>query len=261
MNEITFARHINFKLLTNGWGIGRPLDIATLLDSVILDFYADLDQPKIATKSVIVANSNIRTPQRNTPEIIKLDDFDTIFLNTQDRLWSQYAYQFAHELCHHVIDSDFFGKLDQFGWLEESFCELASIYTIDKMSTTWLVRPPYQNWRDYAHSLKSYVDEILSKGENRIKKPLSEWLNDNLPELTKDRYKRTENRIVAIHLFNLFKDNPILWQTIQHIKMVKVTEKMDLKEFICLWKSTLPGNLKSKFEPIEEILVGGKLCP
>lgn len=260
MNEITFNRHNNFRLLTNGWGEGQPIDIVTLLDSVILDFYSSLDEAKIPTKPVIVANSNVRVPKRDTPEIIKLDAFDTIFLHTKDRLWSQYSYQFAHELCHHVVDSDFFGKLDQFGWLEESLCELASIYTIDKMSTTWLAKPPYQNWRDYAHSLRSYVEGILNKEENKIEKQFSEWLSDRLPELTKDRYKRTENRIVAIHLFKVFKDDPLMWRTIQYIKLVQMTEAMDLKEFICQWKNTLIDDLKLNFEQIEGILFGKVIC-
>ncbi len=129
------------------------------------------------------------------------------------------------------------------------------------MSATWLVRPPYPNWRDYSLSLKSYVDEILNKEENKIEKRFCDWLSDNLPELTKDRYKRTENRIVAINLFKTFKANPTLWQTIQYIKLVKVTEKMDFKEFICEWKSKLTDNLKSKFEMVEEILFRGQICP
>jgi hypothetical protein len=243
MNQQQFDIHQNFYLHTDGWGQGQIPDIIKLLDSVITDFYANLDIVQITRKPVYVINATNKVPPKDCPEIIKLDNFNLIYLSTSDRLWSQYSYQFAHELCHHLVDSDFFTTNDKFGWFEETLCELASIFCIDKMSQTWQTNPPYTNWKDYSMSLGDYLKEIIEKPENKISKPFKIWLTENLGELFKDRYKRAENRIIALQLFPLFKHRPEFWKTIQYLKLIKVTDKMTFENFLDAWTKLVPDNL------------------
>jgi len=253
MKQQQFNIHKNFFLQTDGWGEAQLWDIIKLLDSVINDFYDTLDKGIITGKQAYIINSNNKVPPTDYPEIIKLDKFNLIYLNTKDKHWCQYSYQFAHELCHHVIDSDFYTTNDKFGWFEGALCELASIFCIDKMSITWQTNPPYTNWTEYAKVLSSYVNDI-NKPENKIDRPFDNWLSNNIEELFKDRFKRTENRIVALQLFPIFKNNHELWKTIQYLKHVKVTDKMTLKSFMDEWKIQVPDNLKDLFNSIEQTL-------
>jgi len=174
-----------------------------------------------------------------------------IYLSSYDRLWSKYSYQFAHELCHHVIDSDFYTTNDKFGWFEETLCELASIFCLDKMSQTWLTNPPYPNWKDYSTALTDCVREIIEKPENKISKSFKNWLSENLDALFKDRYKREENRIIALQLFPLFKNRPEFWTTIQYLKFIKVIDEMTFDNFIDAWTELVPENLKELLTEIK----------
>ncbi|MCJ8498147.1 M64 family metallopeptidase [Chryseobacterium salipaludis] len=254
MNQLQFDINKNFNLHTYGWGQAQLQDITKLLDGVIIEFYANLDIRQITGKPVYVLNSKNKVPPTDYPEIIKLDKFNLIYLGTSDRLWSQYSYQFAHELCHHVIDSDFYTTNDKFGWFEEALCELASIFSIDKMSQTWLTNPPYANWKDYSMSLANYITDIIGKPENKISKPFKIWLTENLDELFIDRYKRTENRIVALQLFPLFKKRPEFWTTIQYLKFIKVTNEMSFDNFIDAWTKLVPDKLKELVTEIKTTL-------
>ena len=105
MNQLQFNTNQNFYLDIHDWGQAQLQDIIKLLDSVIIDFYANFDLGQITEKPVYVINSKNKAPQTDGPEIIKLDNFNLIYLNTTDNLWSQYSYQFAHELCHHLIEN------------------------------------------------------------------------------------------------------------------------------------------------------------
>lgn len=252
MNQQQFDLNKNFYIQTEGWGQVELQDIIKLLDSIIIAFFANLDLKQITEKQVYVINTKNKVPPTDHPEIIKLDLSNLIYLSSHDRHWSNYSYQFAHELCHHVIDSDFYTTNDKFGWFEEALCELASIFFIDKMSQTWLTNPPYPNWLCYSTSLVIYVRDIIEIPENKISKPFKYWLFENLDGLYKDRYKREENRIVALQLFSLFKNRPEFWTTIQYLKFVRVTDEMTFDCFIDNWTKLVPDNLKELINEIKK---------
>jgi hypothetical protein len=203
---------------------------------------------------VFVLNSLSKVPPTDCPEIIKQKYITLIYLSTGDKYWSQYAYQFSHELCHYVIYTDFPPINDRFGFLEEALCELASLYTLNKMNITWQTNPPYSNWRNYSDSLKKYVDDVLSKPENNIAIPFAAWLTNNLPKLYKDRYGRTENRIIAIQLLPIFAKTPELWEIIHFINGIIITNDMTLKQYLSEWRKLVPPNLYSSFDSIVAIL-------
>ncbi|RZK21386.1 MAG: hypothetical protein EOO43_10640 [Flavobacterium sp.] len=255
MIQLQFEVHKIFYLHPGGWGQGDLRDIITLLDSVVTDFYAHLEVGQITHKPVFVVNSKNKNPPSDSPEILKLDKLNLIFLNTSDRLWSQYSYQFAHELCHHVIDADFYKTNDKFGWFEEVLCELASLFCIDKMSQTWQTNPPYTNWKDYSISLADYFKAIIEKPENIISKQFKVWLTENLELFYRDRYRRTENRIVALKLFPLFKHRPEFWTTIQYLKFIKVTASMNFDDFIEAWTELVPNKLRELLFEIKATLI------
>jgi hypothetical protein len=122
------------------------------------------------------------------------------------------------------------------------------------MSVTWKTNPPYPNWSEYSNSLKKYADEIITKEENLIEIPFNNWLSQNLNQLYKDRYKRKENRIIAIQLYKIFKENPVCWMTIQYLKTIEVSDNMELIAFLKLWRESVPAVLKTLIDKIRIIL-------
>lgn len=48
MNQLQFDINKNFYLQTNGWGQAQLQDITKLLDSIILEFYENLDIEQIS---------------------------------------------------------------------------------------------------------------------------------------------------------------------------------------------------------------------
>ena len=252
---LNFPIYKNFSLLNSFWGSALPQDIIALLDSVITDFYSNFDNTMITSIPVLVMNGLTCNPPKILPERIKIDNFVLIYLATQDRSWCQYSYQFSHELCHNVVDIDYPPENDRFGWLEESICELASLCTLNKMSITWQTNPPYPNWIDYSNSLSDYVLEIIKDKNNILEITFFEWLNNNLPELFNDRCKRSENRIIALHLLPIFTKKPELWKAIQYLKSIIVKGNMSLNEYLLEWKNTIPSALHSDFNNIIDIFI------
>lgn len=253
---MTFEQYKNFSLNPEAWGEGHPQDIVKLLDSVIIEFYLNLDLARIPNTPVLVCSGSTTNPPKNNPEIIKTNRLTIIFLSANNRLWSKYSYQFSHELCHYVIDTPFPPTNDKFGWWEETLCELASIYTLSRMSITWHTNPPYQNWASYANSLSIYSNDIINKPENTLTKPLSVWLSENLQLLFLDRYKRTENRIVAVNLLPLFNATPELWKTIQFLNPIQVTMDMTFETYLAKWRNNVPTHLHSNFDKLMTLLIG-----
>lgn len=57
--------------------------------------------------------------------------------------WSQFIYQFSHELTHYIIYSNNKEKEKQIKWFEETICEAMSLFTLNKISENWMSTPLY----------------------------------------------------------------------------------------------------------------------
>ncbi|MCC3154599.1 hypothetical protein Q3A66_16410 [Hymenobacter sp. BT770] len=254
MTPVQFPVHQNFLLNPQAWGKAEHRDVVNLLDNVISIFYSNLNKGIINERPVLVVHSSLHNPPRDYPELITFNETSFIFLITQDTSWSQYAYQFAHELCHYVINIPFPPKCDKFGWLEEAICELASIYTLKKMASDWRINPPYPNWVVYSDSLNSYADNIIHAEENILDIPFNQWLTSIMDTLYQNRVDRKSNRIVALQLLPVFIEQPILWQAVQYLSNVEVTIHMSFDSFISEWEAFLPADLQAGFSRIQEAL-------
>lgn len=239
----------------DGWGTAIVENVLAVLTSSIELFEKSIKPENFNSKMVVVQHSSYHSPPIDHPKMYKRDPENLIFLDTKDNFWSQYAYQFAHEYCHHLIESNFINSFDQFGWFEESLCELASIHSIKNMAQIWINNPPYPNWKDYATSLDEYSNEIINRSSNNIKLPLKNWICNNLEELSKNRYIREKNCLVAVNISDLFFNNPQLWDTIPLIGNVEITESMDFEEFINKWSDLIPDSNKKSWNQLKKRLI------
>jgi hypothetical protein len=171
-------------------------------------------------------------------------------LNTGDTYWAQYAFQFAHEFTHILCvyregDS---GNL----WLEESLCELASLYALRQMSQTWKTRPPYPNWKDYAAKLNDYADERLKKATLPEKMTLAQWYAENAESLSKEGTQREKNLIVAAALLPLIEKEPEHWAAVEHLNTGKTKEPRTFAKCLADWHANVPEKHKAFVKAVGE---------
>lgn len=161
-----------------------------------------------------------------------------VHLDTGGRLWSQYAYQFGHELCHVFCRFD----RDETGnrWFEEALCELASIYVLRRMADAWREVPPYPNWRDYATSLADYAERLVDEGRLPEGMSLADWFarhRDALPAVPTDR---TNARVVAVALLPLFEDDPERWAAVPWLNAASPPKPRTFRDHLADWRRHAP---------------------
>ncbi|REA63431.1 hypothetical protein DSL64_03000 [Dyadobacter luteus] len=246
MNATKFFENSRFDIRAEGWGEVELQDVIKLLDNVISTFYGYLDESSLPVRNVNIINAK-ESGDVEGPEIRRRGDFDQVYLDVSGRYWSQYVYQFSHELCHHVIDIDYSPEDDHYGWLEESICEMASLFIMLKMESSWSGgEAPYQNWEGYAAVLGNYARTIAEQSIV-LYEPFHLWLTRNTSYLSAGRYDRRKNRIIALQMMPLFIQTPELWKAVQFFKFADAGSHRTISEFLEDWKSFLPYSLQVPF--------------
>ncbi len=166
-------------------------------------------------------------------------------------LWSKIGYQLSHELCHvHANHADQRGH--RFKWLEESFCELASLCNLLQMGESWQTAPPLEHMRTFAPNHVTYVENTL----NAIQIPdnFEFWLQDNLDELMSSPYLREKNSIVGAKLKPLFTNDIKIWKAIGYLNCWEVGSLDSLTKYLTDWKDNCPEELQDSVVKLSNIL-------
>ena len=207
---------MNITVVGCDWGGARPSNIEVLLTDVACHLTRVFMEPP--TGSIVVG----ATPHTDDCPITlfrsSLEEPFTILLPARGRRWSQFAYQFSHELCH--VLSDYERLRDSRNkWFHEAICELASVFTIRRMVEAWPTRPPYPNWAGYSQSLASYAESCLAKDEGRVPgdTALSAWLLSEEESQREDWRQRDKNAVVAYSLLPIFESEPTVWNAIRRL--------------------------------------------
>ena len=121
--------NINISVLRNEWGKVSRSRVEYLLKEAASHIEGELHTP--FTEEIHVKWWDEDHPfvecrdNLNQPYIIKL--------TAKDNYWCQYVYEFAHEFCHVLSNhSRLIGCKNE--WFHEAICELASIFTLRRMS-------------------------------------------------------------------------------------------------------------------------------
>jgi len=249
-------RHIDIELASGGWGEGRPADIRKLLHSAAHQFMrgpANLPWPNIY---VFHRPGNPITHHKR-----RADGRVEIGLNTTDRLWSQYTFQFAHEMVHFIaghlpVTTQWQGTDNPVGWIEESICETGSLFALRAMSNEWRTRPPYPNWRDYSSSLWSYAQERMDEPAHCVHHgmPFPDWLARNVQALRRDPCNRQLNTIVAKQLLPVFEAKPLAWNAVAYLRTSPAGPNAQLDEHLRGWQDGCPGAVRQYVQRIAAVL-------
>jgi hypothetical protein len=169
-----------------------------------------------------------------------------IGLTTQGTYWSQFAYQFSHEFCHALAGhSNDWRKLPRGGrkanhWLEESFCETASLFALRAMGKSWQTEPPYSNWKSYAGSLTEYAQERLDKSAVPAGQTFTAWFRENEAAMREKSCLRDKNNIVARQLLPLFEAHPDGWESVTFFNLGLRDREQSLRARLADWTANSP---------------------
>jgi len=228
------------RVIAQSWGDAQIRDVQAVLDSVAHTFrmHAEI-YPR---DTILVTQSTEQFPRALSHPAPNGERM--ILLATSDRKWSQLAFQFSHEYCH-VFTKHYLTPLDHpFMWFEESICELASLWCLNRMGSDWTVRPPYPNWASYGTSLQEYAANRI-RGVQKYETPdeFREWLDSNLVEMTSNSTNRELNQIVAVQLYPIFQKEPSLWKAIELLNQNPHLEG-DFKSYLQRWHNTVASEYR-----------------
>ena len=219
----------------SGWGEGRSIDVRTLLIDVASHLTAPLREALACSVFVVPATDADFVPRiryRTSPR----EPF-MIQLTARNRRWSQYAYQFSHELCHLLCDYERIGDDNPNCWFHEALCELASVFVLRRMAERWPTNPPYLNWAGYAGALAHQAFEEMTREERQLPAGavLPEWITSEEEVLRTDPYQRDYNAIVAYALLPVFEACPEGWNSVLHLP----TSTGCLRDYIQDWRAAV----------------------
>lgn len=229
-----------------GWGQGRPEDVQVLLNSVYEQYRPHIVGLK--WPSIIVV------PFKDTPITFEQRDAEGrvwIGLNACDRHWSQYSFQFGHELVHVIaghldVDRQWSNVPVSFRWFEESLGEAGSLFVLRSMFRDWERHPPYLNWAEYRQSLWEYSQERLDRPQHNLPpgQSFNTWLNAHEAYLRTNYHDRASNSIVARQLLPLFERNPDGWKAVAYLRFSQSGPEMTIDDHLNSWRVSCPENLR-----------------
>lgn len=246
------------------WGSADVRDIELVLASVARVFldYARVDRDELKLRIV---------PRGGSPRVLYERDEAGAYvvqLTARDQRWFQYAYQFAHELCHvaanfeHRVVDD--AAVQENQWFEEALCETAALFTLKRLGAVWASTPPTRNWMGYGESFTSYAAYLLKEPHRHLaaSRSLRDWYAEHGASLRDDPYQRRKNDVVASALLPLFEAHPEYWRAIAYLNQDAVSAAKPFPEYLADWHracpdKALPGAVMQHFgfEP------GGREAP
>ena len=174
-------------------------------------------------------------------------------LNARDTYWSQYVYQFSHELCHILTNFDRF-KGHRHRWLDETLCELASLFVLHRLADLWVARPPANvpGAADFAPNHGRYAEQSAERQHRPPLRDLPLWFSNNIGKLEQNRYERGLCGTVAVLLLDNFRADPTLWSECGHLNQWDPRTNPTFRDYLDSWASHL---LTRGIEPRSAALV------
>ena len=160
------------------------------------------------------------------------------------------------------------GEMETTFWFEESICELASLFFMNRAFLHW------QGWKSdscdlslsnsspclllklFAPYFKEYFDKLITQNQQVERQHLSVWINDNMQFLSEPKYHRNLYNQIACALYPLFCESPDLWSLLPYLKRPNKEEYLGFVPFI---QETLKERVRDKvnsFSVFEHCLVG-----
>ena len=179
-------------------------------------------------------------PWSRAPQVFDGQRPYQIRLSARDRYWSQYVYQFSHELCHVMTNFDRHNG-HKHRWFDESLCELASLFVLHRLAELWKEKPPdtVPDATRFAPNHRTYAERTAARYPHPGRDHLSEWFAQVLPKLEADPYERELCGTIAVELRDAFRADPTLWQDCGHLNYWDPNSDATFAEYLGSWTTHL----------------------
>ena len=210
---------LSIDVRPGSWGNAQPRDIEAVLHSVADVLRPHFPQHRGGRVQVAFSEKGPRVLPRQPG-----DDTFLVLLNVQDRRWDQFAYQFAHELCHIFSNYDE-RPLDpasrEHQWFEETLCEAVSIVTLDRLTSRWNDSPPRAGWTAYAPAFREYAGRLLaaSHRETKAGETVTGLYLQHAAVLERNPYLREKNELLATPIAKLLQGMPGALEAIGYLNL------------------------------------------
>jgi hypothetical protein len=229
-------------LATNDWGKAHPSEVISLLEDVTNIVH--LNDHSFDSLTIQVGRTKASPITFYQPNIIG----DTVVhLNTKDRHWCQYAFQFAHEIGHIICRTAHGNQSNQ--WFEESLCEALSLYTLKELSELWAAKGSRPRQLAYASEFLTYKKNRILNSFCPENFQLSSWWKENKSALMRNPYLRKQNIWIAIQLVAFIDKSPqTAFSSIRWLNHASHdTENILFEQYITAWKNSCPKDVQKTF--------------
>lgn len=230
------------RVLDGAWDTAPAIEVHMLLSYVLAQY--ERNTPGIQWPNIDVYREEYTPITLNIPGP---ENQIRIGLATHGHLWSQYSFQFSHELVHVLIGrtrnnvrwpSMFFPA----GWFEESLCEVGSLFTLRSMSRDWKYSPPFQGTLHYYSALWQYAQDRIDSPEHAMVNGLSfrDWHSSHREVLQSTCCNRDLNTVAAKYMLPLFEAMPTAWKAVSYLRCGNINPSESLDQVLRAWHDACP---------------------
>ena len=179
-------------------------------------------------------------PWRMAPQVFDDQRPYQVRLSARDRYWSQYVYQFSHELCHVMTNFDAH-QGHKHRWFDESLCQLASLFALHRLADVWAEEPPdgVPDAAGFAPNHRTYARAIADRYPRIGRAGFRDWLSAHLAALEENPCERELTGAVAVLLLDPFRADPTLWRGCAHLDLWNPADDPTFGDYLASWAAHL----------------------
>lgn len=241
------AAQPSIRVEAGDWGAASVQDIEAVLQSV-----ADVMLPDFPAHRAlrVVVRSSAGGPRVLASKSAHGEH--QVLLNVRDTRWDQFAYQFAHELCHIVSNYDNLpieGRAHQ--WFEEAVCEAVSVVALQRLAVQWQHAAPHPGWAGYAPAFADYARHLKHSEHRRLAgESMASWYGRHAHQMARDPYLRHKNQVVAAALVALFQTGGL--QAVGHLN-VQAAGASSFDAYLAAWHDCCPESQRPLVREVIEL--------
>jgi hypothetical protein len=232
---------------SGGWGNASTSDIRAVLQSTAAEIWAYCPGERLKPLRIYARG--------DYPMTDFLHDWRgrvRIGLHCRDTRWNQMAFQFGHEFCHALAQHTAIALRGWHPpqhanlWFEESLCEAASLFVLQRLALSWAQQSQYPAWQGYAPAMAKYATDRLALPEHQLPADtsFSAWFRENEPTLRANARLREKNVIIARQILPLFEAEPQGWDALCYLNLGAHQQGKPLTQHLAEWQANCPSLLR-----------------
>ncbi len=234
---------LEIRVAPGDWGTAKTEDIEAVLRSVAATLLPHF--PRHASDRIEVGHVALG------PRVLAdktADGAYVVLLDVRDRRWDQFAYQFAHELCHIATnfehrDIESAVTTRDHHWFEEALCESMSLLALERVASSWERDPPHPHWRAYADVFRQYAQRLKDQAHRHLPEQASfaAWYGANREALDRDPYLREKDELAAAIMLPLLEQTPGGLEATGYLNLVPVPPNDSFRDYLAHWRDGCPA--------------------